>query len=210
MRKELPTNANPFHQNGQPTGSPICRGLLAFVAQGSNLRTHFRTTLRTTTQPALKTIPNQICSKLLHFLPIFFFGRKFIAGRGWEILKNFIKYIKNFSKIFKKFWELDRKIFSPYRCHPWFGLVGLGKPVSSVCYTFLHASTIMKHLDTFILASRRNNLTFSSWHRVCMGKPLVGVVGQSNNPTSATESKFRAKHNNLYRLSENRLSDERR
>lgn len=45
-------------------------------------------------------------------MPFFFFGRKFIAGRSWEILKNFIKYIKNFSKIFKKFWELDRKIFS--------------------------------------------------------------------------------------------------
>ena len=168
MRKELPTNASPFHQNGQPTAITPCRGLLAFVAQGSNLRTIFRTTLRTTTRPSSKTSPYQICSKLLHFLPIFFFGRKFIAGRRWEFLKNFIKYIKNFSKIFKKFWELDRKNFPPYRCHPWFGLVWLGNPVSSVCYTFFRISTIMKHLDTFILASRRINLTFSSWHMVCM------------------------------------------
>lgn len=124
MRKELPTNANPLHQKGQPTASTICWRLLAFVAQGSNLRTHFRTTSRTTTRPALKAIRYQICSKLLHFLLIFFFGRKFIAGRCWEILKNFIKYIKNFSKIFKKFWELDRKIFSPVQVPSvvWLGL----------------------------------------------------------------------------------------
>lgn len=114
----MPTNANQFHQNGQPTAITPCRGLLAFVAQGSNLRAIFRTTLRTTTQPALKAIRYQICSNLLHFLPFFFFGRKFIAGRCWGLLKNFIKYIKNFSKIFKKFWELDRKIFSPVWVSP--------------------------------------------------------------------------------------------
>ena len=136
MRKELPTNANPFHQNGQPTATTPCRGLLAFVAQGSNLRAIFRTTLRTTTQPALKAVRYRICSKLLHFLPFFFFGRKFIAGRGWEFLKDFIKYIKNFSKIFKKFWELDRKIFSPVR-------------VPSVVWRFLAWKTRVKRLLHF-------------------------------------------------------------
>ena len=78
-------------------------------------------------------------------------------------------------------------------CHPWFGLVWLGNPLSSVCYTFLHISTIMKHLDTFILASRRINLTFSSWHRVCMENRSSAL---SDNLTSSTTSKFRAKLNN--------------
>lgn len=41
----------------------------------------------------------------------------------------------------------------------------------------------MKHLDTFILSSHRNNLTFSSWHRVCI--PFVGVVGQSKTHAKA-------------------------
>lgn len=146
MRKELPTNANPFHQNGQPTANPICRGLLAFVAQGSNPMTRFRTTLRTTTRPALKAIHNQICSKLLHFLLIFFFGRKFIAGRCWEFLKNFIKYIKNFSKIFKKFWELDRKIFSPVQA-PSVGW--LGWAWKTRVKRLLHFFTRLHNYETF-------------------------------------------------------------
>ena len=151
MRKELPTNANPFHQNGQPTAITICWRLLAFVAQGSNLRTHFRTTLRTTTRPSSKTIPNQICSKLLHFLPIFFFGRKFISGRCWEFLKNFIKYIKNFSKIFKKFWELDRKIFSPVQV-PSVVWLGWAWKTRVKCllqfFTHLHNYETFRHIYT--------------------------------------------------------------
>ena len=113
----------------------------------------------------------------------FFFGRKFIAGRSWEIIKIFIKYIKNFSKIFKKFWELDRKIFSPVWVSSVFRLGWVWKTrVKRLLHFFshLHNYETFRHIYT---RQSSEQLDIFELARVLHVLPFVGVVGQSDSLT---------------------------
>ena len=112
------------------------------------------------------------------------FGRKFIAGRCWEILKNFIKYIKNFSKIFKKFWELDRKIFSPVQVPSvvWLGWAWKTRVKRLLqFFSHLHNYETFRHIYT---CQSSDQFDFFELAWVLHGKPFVGFVGQPDNLTT--------------------------
>ena len=77
----------------------------------------------------------------------------------------------------------------------------------------LHFFTRLHNYETFRHIYTRQSSDQFDFFELAHGlheKPFVGVVGQPDNLTSAKESNFRAKRNNFSRLSEKRLSDERR